>query len=157
MSAAKFKRRNYQSKSETLEIRKVIACSSVGIVYYGSATWPNSSGMASSYSGSPTWVTNSSVTVALSDKHWEDPLMFYLRSLTNELHVSQFSFNFVSISTFIKTHNCSITFLPSHCDFQDLWTRHIIGCGCENNHHYTLKDIQKRPTILGCKYTIKKS
>lgn len=106
MSAAKFKTRNYQSTSETLEFRKVIACSSVGIVYSGLATWPNISGMASSYSGSPTWVTKSSVMVALSDKHWEDPLMFYLRSLSNVLHVSQFSFNFVSLSTFIKTHNC---------------------------------------------------
>lgn len=153
MSVAKFKRRNYQSTSETLEIRKVIACSSVSIVYHGSAEqfWNGFFLFWFSY-----LVTNSSVTVALSDKHWEDPLMFYLRSLSNVLHALQFSFNFFSTSTFIKTNNCSVTFFPFHCDFQDLWTRHIIGCGCENNHHYTLKHIQKSPTILGCKYTIKK-
>lgn len=68
--------------------------------------------------------------------HIEDPFNVLLDlSLSSVLHVPQFSFNLVSVSTSMRTHNCCITFFLSRV-FQDLRTRQAIGGGHENNGLY---------------------
>jgi hypothetical protein len=43
------------------------------------------------------------------------------------LHVPGFPFNLLSISKITKALNCSVSFYPSLCIFQDLKTRRMIG------------------------------
>jgi hypothetical protein len=45
------------------------------------------------------------------------------------LHVPSFPFNLLSISKITKALNCSVSFYPSLCIFQDLKTRRMIGMG----------------------------
>ena len=60
-------------------------------------------------------------------------------SLSSVLHVSSFSNNLLSISRLTRDKNCSVTFFPSHCVFQDLITRRKIGSGREDNGLYLLE------------------
>jgi hypothetical protein len=54
------------------------------------------------------------------------------------LHVPSFPFNLLSISKITKTLNCSISFNPSLCIFQDLKTRKMISIGHEVGGLYYL-------------------
>jgi hypothetical protein len=49
--------------------------------------------------------------------------------LLSVLHVPGFPFNLLSISKITKVLNCSVSFYPSLCIFQDLKTRRMIGMG----------------------------
>jgi hypothetical protein len=51
--------------------------------------------------------------------------------LLSILHVPSFPFNLLSISKITKSFNCSVSFYPSLCIFQDLMTRRMIGMGHE--------------------------
>lgn len=63
--------------------------------------------------------------------------------LPSVLHVPKFPTNLLSVSSLTKNLNCSVTFFPTHCVFQDLRTRATIGGGHEENGLYLLntKDI----------------
>jgi len=61
-------------------------------------------------------------------------------NLKNILYVLKFSVRLLSISQFIKHHNCSVTFFPSYCVFQDLTTGRRIGSGREREGMYYLDD-----------------
>ncbi|KAF6159557.1 hypothetical protein GIB67_032328 [Kingdonia uniflora] len=52
-------------------------------------------------------------------------------TLSDVLHVPHLTINLLSISSLPKSLNCSVTFYPSHCNFQDLETKKMIGSGRE--------------------------
>ena len=58
--------------------------------------------------------------------------------LSSVLHVPNFSTNLLSIARITSDLNCSVTFFPSHCVFQDLSTKKVIGSGREENGLYFL-------------------
>jgi hypothetical protein len=58
--------------------------------------------------------------------------------LLSVLHVHGFPFNLLSISKITKALNCSISFYPSLCIFQDLKTQRMIGMGHEVGGLYYL-------------------
>jgi transposase InsO family protein len=58
--------------------------------------------------------------------------------LSSVLHVPGFPFNLLSISKITKALNCSVSFYPSLCIFQDLKTRRMIGMGHEVDGLYYL-------------------
>ena len=60
-------------------------------------------------------------------------------SLKSVLHVPQFSHNLLSVSPIAKSHQCSVTFYPSYCVFQDLETGRTIGGGREHGGLYFLE------------------
>ena len=51
--------------------------------------------------------------------------------LTYVLSLPHFSFNSIYVSKLTQTLNCSISFFPGYCMFQDLFTKWIIGRGLE--------------------------
>ncbi|KAL0370900.1 UNVERIFIED_CONTAM: hypothetical protein Sangu_0408100 [Sesamum angustifolium] len=53
-------------------------------------------------------------------------------------HLTEFPVNLLSISQLTQKHNCSVTFFPSYCVFQDLQTRRTIGGGHERGGLYFL-------------------
>ncbi|KAK4406265.1 Retrovirus-related Pol polyprotein from transposon RE2 [Sesamum angolense] len=59
-------------------------------------------------------------------------------TLTNVLFAPEFPVNLHSISQLTQKHNCSVTFFPSYCVFQDLQTRRTIGGGHERGGLYFL-------------------
>jgi len=61
-------------------------------------------------------------------------------NLKNVLYVLKFHVSLLSISQFTKQHNCSVTFFPSYCVFQDLTTGRRIGSGHEKGGMYYLDD-----------------
>ncbi|KAK8923657.1 hypothetical protein KSP39_PZI019078 [Platanthera zijinensis] len=58
--------------------------------------------------------------------------------LSSVLHVPSFTRNLLSISHLTNSMNCSVTFLPSSCVFQDLTTGKVIGSGSLVNGLYVL-------------------
>lgn len=54
------------------------------------------------------------------------------------LHAPKFTLNLLSVSHLTKSLNCSVTFFPSHCVFQDLSSRMMIGKEHEDNGLYIL-------------------
>ena len=60
------------------------------------------------------------------------------------LYLPQFPFNLLSIHKMSHTHQCSILFSPSHCEFQDLKTKRMIGGGYEKNGLYYLQEQQQQ-------------
>ena len=54
-------------------------------------------------------------------------------SLSSVLHVPNFLTNLLSISRLTCDLNCCVTFYPSHCVFQDLTTKKMIGNSREAN------------------------
>ena len=48
-------------------------------------------------------------------------------TLSSFLHVPNMFCNSLFISKLTKPQNCSITFFPTHCMFQDLVTKKMIG------------------------------
>lgn len=85
---------------------------------------------------------NVKISNAPSQK-WRETTIIVLPNLSfsSILHVSQFSFNLVSISSLTKNHDCSVTFFPSHYVFQDLRTEQTVGGGKETNGLYILEPI----------------
>ena len=65
-------------------------------------------------------------------------------SLSSVLHVPSFPISLLSISRITRNQNCSVTFFPSHCVFQDLLMRRTIGNGREENGLYLLEP-QEQP------------
>lgn len=59
-------------------------------------------------------------------------------SLTNVLYVPSFHLNLLSVSKLTHSLNCSVTFYPHSCVFQDLSTKKTIGCGKERDGLYYL-------------------
>ncbi|CAH9090357.1 unnamed protein product [Cuscuta europaea] len=55
--------------------------------------------------------------------------------LSPVLSLPNFAFNLLSIT---RTLNCSVTFFPGYCVFQDLLTKQIIGKGHESAGLYIL-------------------
>lgn len=58
--------------------------------------------------------------------------------LSSVLHVRNFTLNLLSISYIIKNLNCCVTFFLTHCVFQDMVTKKMIGSGHENDGFYIL-------------------
>ena len=65
--------------------------------------------------------------------------------LLSVLHVPGFPFNLLSISKITKALNCSVSFYPSLCIFQDLKTWRMIGMGHEVDGLYYL-DLAPTPS-----------
>ena len=59
-------------------------------------------------------------------------------SLSSVSYIPDFLFNLLSISKLTKLLNCAAFFLSTHCIFQDLKTRKIIGGGHEVDGLYYL-------------------
>ena len=59
-------------------------------------------------------------------------------TLSSVLHVPNTSYNLLSISKLRKFQNCFVTFLPTHCVFQDLITGKVIGSAKEREGLYYL-------------------
>ncbi|KAG6502797.1 hypothetical protein ZIOFF_035085 [Zingiber officinale] len=65
--------------------------------------------------------------------------------LSSALHVSSVSINLLSVSSITKQLQCSVTFFPDHCVFQDLETKQTIGTGRERKYVLDLlKETGKR-------------
>ena len=59
-------------------------------------------------------------------------------SLSSVLHVPKFSTNLLSVSSLTASLNCSVTFFPTHCVFQELGTGKMIGSGKAHGGLYFL-------------------
>ena len=59
-------------------------------------------------------------------------------SLSSVLYVPKFPINLLSIYQLTNSHNCSVTFYPTHYVFQDLCTKKTIGSGQVINGVYHL-------------------
>ena len=68
---------------------------------------------------------------------WALPISVLI-SLSSVLYFLDFPFNLLSISKLTKLLNCAAIFLSTHCIFQDLKTRKIIGGGHEAGGLYYL-------------------
>ena len=68
---------------------------------------------------------------------WALPILVLI-SLSSVLYIPSFPFNLLSISKLTKILNCAAIFLSTHCIFQDLKTRKIIGGGHEADGLYYL-------------------
>ena len=68
---------------------------------------------------------------------WALPILVLI-SLSSVLYIPSFPFNLLSISKLTKILNCAAIFLSTHCIFQDLKTRMIIGGGHEAGGLYYL-------------------
>lgn len=67
--------------------------------------------------------------------------------LSSVLHVPNFTLNLLFISHLTRSLNCSVTFFPSYCVFQDLDSKMTIGKGHEDNGLYIL-DIPSHSALL---------
>lgn len=63
-------------------------------------------------------------------------------TLSSVLLVDQCPYNLMSVSHITKSLNCSVTFFPTHCVFQDLKTKQMIGGGYEQSGLYYFHDQQ---------------
>jgi hypothetical protein len=50
-------------------------------------------------------------------------------TLSDVLYLPEFPFNLLSVHKLTLALNCSVAFYPSHCEFQDLKTKRMIGGG----------------------------
>lgn len=73
-------------------------------------------------------------------------------TLSSVLSLPKFAFNLVSVSKLTRTLNCSVSFFPGYCLFQDLVTKKIIGEGHESAGLYIL-DTQA-PRSTACSSTL---
>ena len=65
--------------------------------------------------------------------------------LTSILSLPHFSFNLIYVSKLTQTLNCSISFFPGYCLFQDLLTKRMIGRGQESGGLYILNPELSKP------------
>ncbi|CAL5413992.1 unnamed protein product [Camellia sinensis] len=70
-----------------------------------------------------------------------------LLSLSSVFHVPNFSTNLLPVSSITTALNCSVTFFPTHCVFQKLATRKLIGSGKAQGGLYFL-DAVRHPSTL---------
>ena len=66
-------------------------------------------------------------------------------SLSSVLHIPKFATNLLSVSSFTRSANCSITFFPTHCVFQELDTGKVIGSGKAHGGIYYLENAPYPP------------
>ena len=66
--------------------------------------------------------------------------------LSSVLSLPNFCFNLISVSKLTHALNCSISFFPDHCLFQDLSTNQIIGRGRVFGRLYVLDPELPRST-----------
>ncbi|CAM8937083.1 unnamed protein product [Rhodiola kirilowii] len=66
-------------------------------------------------------------------------------SLSSVQYVPGFAFNLLSVRQLTRSLNCSISFFPDHCLFQDLLTKQIIGSGHESGGLYVLDTHLNKP------------
>ncbi|KAK9062936.1 hypothetical protein SSX86_020126 [Deinandra increscens subsp. villosa] len=59
-------------------------------------------------------------------------------NMSSVLFVPKFPDSLCSVSQITKQNNCSVTFYPTHCVFQELGTNRVIGTGVESNGLYRL-------------------
>ena len=59
-------------------------------------------------------------------------------NLDHVLVVPSLDYDLLSVSQIIDSLNCSVSFLPLYCLFQDLLTRAVIGCGTRRGKLYYL-------------------
>ena len=71
-------------------------------------------------------------------------------TLSSVLCLSQFPFNLLSINKITYALNCDVHFYPTHCVFQDLGTKQIIGRGHESSGLYVLDTPQNVPRSVAC-------
>lgn len=62
--------------------------------------------------------------------------------------VPQSTHNLVSVSSLIRSHNCSTTFYPIYCALQDLNIGQAIGTGCQDNGLYYVGQVIKFNSAL---------
>ena len=60
-------------------------------------------------------------------------------SLSSVLHIPTFDTNLLSVSSLTRSANCSVTFFPTHCVFQELETGKVIGSGKAHGGLYFLE------------------
>ena len=60
-------------------------------------------------------------------------------TFSSVLYLPQFPFNLLSVRKLTHSLNCSVTFFPTHCIFQDLKTKRMIGGGFEKDGPYYLQ------------------
>ena len=68
-------------------------------------------------------------------------------TLKNVLHVPKLFANLVSIQKLTKDSNCSVTFFPSHCVFQEQDTKRMIGRASERDGLYYLENQSGRTRV----------
>ncbi|CAL5357812.1 unnamed protein product [Camellia sinensis] len=68
-----------------------------------------------------------------------------LLSLSSVLRVPNFSTNLLSVSSLTTALNCSVTFFPTHCVFQELATGKMIGSGRAQSGLYFLDAMPASP------------
>ena len=66
-------------------------------------------------------------------------------TLSYVLSLSNLTFNLISVSKLTKNLNCSVSFFPDHCVFQDLMTKRIFGKGHVSDGLYILDEWVPRP------------
>lgn len=59
-------------------------------------------------------------------------------SLTDTLFIPSLNCNLMSVSQLTKSHNCVAIFFPTHCIFQNIHTKELIGSGKEKGGLYYL-------------------
>ena len=117
---------------------------------FNSDTWVINTGAANHITFEPHHLTNPThypsphPTIGISNgvgvsvtSHDSAPLTPII-SLDNVLCTPSFKYNLLSISKLTQTLNCSITFFPNHCLFQNLLTKKIVGRGHECGGLYYL-------------------
>jgi hypothetical protein len=71
-------------------------------------------------------------------------------SLSSVLHIPNFATNLLSVSSFTRSANCSITFFPTHCVFQELKTGKVIGSGKAHGGIYYLENAPCPQPSVSC-------
>src|SRR5204863_2252854 len=64
----------------------------------------------------------------------------YVLHLDDVLHVPNFPHSLLSISAITNSLECTVTFSPTDCVFQELKTGKVIGCGSNRDGLYFLED-----------------
>ena len=75
-----------------------------------------------------TFITSANGSISLVTKECSLSLTSSL-NLDHVLVVPSLDYDLLSVSQIIDSLNCSVSFLPLYCLFQDLLTRAVIGCG----------------------------
>nr|CAN74438.1 hypothetical protein VITISV_022954 [Vitis vinifera] len=66
-------------------------------------------------------------------------------TLSSVLNLPNLAFNLISVSKLTKNLNCSVSFFPDHCVFQDLMTKRTFGKGHVSDGLYILDEWVPRP------------
>lgn len=69
-------------------------------------------------------------------------------ALKNVLHVPKLFTNLLSIQKLTKDSNCNVVFNGSHCIFQELGTRRMIGHAREKNSLYYLEESSGQDRVM---------